>query len=55
MGQPWPRPEPIVYNLPRKVRLRLRATHYVDATCCWLAAHKQPLAAELLWRACGLW
>jgi hypothetical protein len=30
-------------------------TQQIDHVGCWLAEHRCPLAAELLWRACRMW
>jgi len=41
--------------LPRRVRLRLRLTHMVDAMAIWLCDHRHATAAEWLYRLTGLW
>ena len=42
-------------GLPWRTRLRSWLTHQIDAAGIWLADHRQIRAAELLWRACGMW
>ena len=48
-------PVKLLTPLPRKVRLRLWASHQVDRLAIWLVSHGRPLAGELVWRACGRW
>ncbi|MFI2632600.1 hypothetical protein ACH5A2_19710 [Streptomyces collinus] len=41
--------------LPARVRLRLATHRQVDRAGCWLAGHRCPWAAEMLWRTCRMW
>ena len=40
--------------LPRKTRLRLRVTGYVDGAAYWLICHDRCPAAIRLWRTFGM-
>jgi hypothetical protein len=44
-----------ILGLPWRTRLRLWTAHQIDGAGIWLVEHRQIRAAELLWRACGMW
>jgi len=41
--------------LPRRTRLLLAFTRYVDNLAYWLICHDHCTAARRLWKICGMW